>query len=100
MFTNLGFKLKTLRVNNQLSRKQVSELIGTSISMIGFYETGERHPSLPALVKLATLYKVSVDYLLDVNTDSKETLSLEGLTEKQIKVLKMTAECFRNGNNV
>lgn len=96
MFENLGNKLKTLRMKNQLSRKQVAELIGISVSMVGFYENNERLPSLPILVKLASLYKVSVDYLLDITISNKETLSLEGLTEEQIKVIKSTVECFHN----
>lgn len=96
MFENLGNKLKTLRMKNQLSRKQVAELIGISVSMVGFYENNERLPSLPILVKLASLYKVSVDYLLDITMSNKETLSLEGLTEEQIKVIKSTVECFHN----
>lgn len=96
MFDNLGVKLKIARISNDLSRKQVSELIGVSASMIGLYETGERLPSLPVIVKLATQYKVSVDYLLDFNTASKDSLSLDGLTDKQIQALKLTADCFRN----
>lgn len=96
MFEQLGNKLKTLRVNNQLSRKQIAELVGVSASTIGLYESGERLPSLPVLVKLATQYKTSVDYLLDMDNSSKETLSLEGLNDKQIKALKLTADCFRN----
>ena len=98
MFENLGYKLKTLRVKNQLSRKQVADLVGVSVSTIGLYESDERLPSLPVLVKLATQYKTSVDYLLGVDCSGKETLSLEGLSDKQIKALKMTAECFRNNN--
>ena len=98
MIENLGNRLKTLRVKNQLSRKQVAELVGISVSMIGFYENDERLPSLPILVKLAGLYKVSIDYLLDVNIDSKEMLSLEGLTDNQIKAVKLTVECFHNAN--
>lgn len=98
MFENLGNKLKILRINNQLSRKQVAELVGVSVSTIGLYESGERLPSLPILIKLATQYKTSIDYLLDIDTNNKDVLSLEGLTEKQIKALKLTAECFRNSN--
>lgn len=98
MFENLGNKLKTARMDNKLSRNQVSELIGISVSMIGLYENGTRLPSLPVLVKLAAHYKVSVDYLLDLNTDSNNTLSLDGLTPKQVKSLKMVYECFRNEN--
>lgn len=96
MFENLGSKLKTLRVKNKLSRKQTAELVGISVSMVGFYENNERLPSLPVLVKLSALYKVSVDYLLDVNIDGIETLSLEGLTESQIRAVKLTVECFKN----
>ena len=98
MFENLGNKLKTSRVNNNLSRKQAAELIGITPSMIGLYETGERLPSLPVIVKLATHYKVSIDYLLDCNTKSTDTLSLDGLTDNQIRALKLTADCFRNLN--
>lgn len=99
MFENLGTKLKTARINSNLSRKQVSELTGVSVSIIGLYESGTRLPSLPVLVKLAAHYKVSVDYLLDLNTDSNNTLSLDGLTSKQIKALKMISDCFRNGKD-
>ena len=98
MLENLGDKLKTLRVNNQLTRKQVAELIGVSVSTIGLYESNERLPSIPVLVKLASQYKTSVDYLLNIDTSNKSVLYLDGLTDKQIKALKMTAECFRNSN--
>ena len=98
MLENLGYKLKTLRVRNQLSRKQVAELVGVSVSTIGLYESNERLPSLPVLVKLACQYKTSVDYLLNIDTSDKYSLSLDGLTDKQIKALKMTAECFRYSN--
>lgn len=98
MFENLGNNLKSLRTKNQLTRKQVADLVGVSVSTIGLYESGERLPSLPVLVKLATQYKTSVDYLLNTDINNKNSLSLEGLTEKQVKALKMTAECFRNSN--
>lgn len=96
MISNLGEKLKSARINRNLSRKQIAELVGVTASVIGHYETGERVPSVPILLKLATQYKVSVDYLLDYDATSKDTLSLDGLTEQQIKVLKQTADCFRN----
>lgn len=97
MFNNLGAKLKSARINNNFTRKQVAELIGVTASIIGHYETGERVPSIPVLVKLAAQYKVSIDYLLD-NTAaaSNNTLSLDGLSAKQIQILKQTADCFRN----
>lgn len=99
MIENLGSKLKNARVNSRLTRKQIAERIGVTASMIGLYETGERLPSLPVIIKLATQYKVSVDYLLDCDTaKSTDTLPLDGLTDDQIKALKLTADCFRNLN--
>ena len=95
MLQNLGDKLKSARVNNNLSRNQVAELIGVSVSMIGHYETGERVPSVEILLKLASRYKVSIDYLLGNKTNSN-SLSLDGLTYKQIQAVKQIVECFRN----
>lgn len=95
MLQNLGDKLKSARVNNNLSRNQVAELIGVSVSMIGHYETGERVPSVEILLKLASRYKVSIDYLLGNNTNSN-SLSLDGLTYKQIQAVKQIVDCFRN----
>ena len=94
MLENLGAKLKSARNNAGLSRQQVADLVGVSSSIIGLYETGERLPSVTNLVKLATQYKVSVDYLLDIAT-SKDIISLDGLSPDQVQALKLTTECFR-----
>ncbi|MDE6218827.1 MAG: helix-turn-helix domain-containing protein [Lachnospiraceae bacterium] len=99
MIENLPNKLKSARIQNNLSRKQVSEKIKISVSMIGLYESGERTPSLTIITKLAAFYKVSLDYLLGIETDNRKYLSLEGLTNKQIDALKLTVECFRNLNH-
>ena len=96
MFENLGNKLKTLRIQNGLSRKQVADLIGVSASLIGLYETGERLPSLAMLMKLSAHYKVSIDYLLDNKVAGQNSVSLEGLTEKQVAAVRATIECFHN----
>lgn len=96
MIPDLSSKLKQLRIHNNLSREQVAQLLGMSRSQIGFYECGTRTPTLSVLIKLCTLYKTSADYLLNINVDTHKQMSLEGLTDKQIKVLIDTAKCFRN----
>lgn len=96
MIHNLGEKLKSARISRDLTRSQVAELVGVTASVIGHYETGERVPSVPILLKLATHYKVSIDYLLEHSVDFQNTLSLDGLTDRQIQALKQTIDCFRN----
>ena len=95
MIENLGSRLKMLRIKNNLSRKQIAELIGVSVSLIGLYETGERLPSLTIIMKLAAQYKVSVDYLLGHKSTNEQSISVEGLNPKQIIAVKQIIECFR-----
>lgn len=64
MIKNLAGRLKELRIQNKLTQKQVSELLGISPSIISGYETGERTPSAEILLSLSYLYKCSTDYLL------------------------------------
>lgn len=95
MIKGLDKRLQTCRLNCEFSRQQVAQLIGISESMIGLYETGARQPSLSNLIKLASLYKVTTDYLLGCENDNKESISLFGLTPQQIQALTLTLKCFR-----
>lgn len=95
MIAGLAERLQNARLNVNFSRKQVANLIGVSDSIIGLYESGSRQPSLSVLVKLSAIYKVSTDYLLGCETTDKKYISVEGLSEQQIKALKLTVSCFR-----
>ena len=55
MIKNLAGRLKELRIQNKLTQKQVSELLGISPSIISGYETGERTPSAEILLSLSLL---------------------------------------------
>lgn len=78
---NFNIRLKNLRENEGLTQHQVARQIGSSKSIISAYENGTRLPSYNNLVKLASLFKVSTDYLLGI--ESREKLDLSGLTEAQ-----------------
>lgn len=96
MINGLEKRLQMARINSNLSRKQVAELLNVSESLIGLYESGNRQPSLTSLIKLASAYKVTTDYLLGCESQDKNSLSLTGLTDKQIQALTLTLQCFRN----
>ena len=95
MIRGLDKRLQLSRINSNLTRKQVAELINVSESLIGLYESGSRQPSLSSLIKLASVYKVSTDYLLNCETPVANQISVAGLSEKQIQALKLTVQCFR-----
>lgn len=91
---NLGQKLKILRLQHNLTQKQVAKRVGLAPSAISSYESGDRYPNYSTLGKLATLYRVSCDYLIGVAEG--RTIDVTGLDEDEIEVISHTVELFRN----
>ena len=58
-------RLKFLRECRQLSQRQVAAALHIERSTYASYETGRSEPSLQNLKRLAALYQVSTDFLLD-----------------------------------
>ena len=82
-------RLKDLREKYQLSQHDVAKILKVSPSLISSYERNERMPSPAKLISLADLYHTSTDYLLCRNRITEElSLSVEGLSQKQIKLLR------------
>lgn len=63
--------LRSLRKQKGMSMKELGDLVGVSESTISLYETGKRKPDPDMLVKLASVFYVTVDYLL--GREPKET---------------------------
>jgi transcriptional regulator with XRE-family HTH domain len=59
-----GDNLRFLREANHLSRKQLSQAVGMSISILGGYETGKVSPTLPKIIVLADYFGVTLDSLI------------------------------------
>ena len=56
-------RLKYLRISNNLSQKDVANLLGCSQVAYGMYELGKRKISVEKLIILARFYNVSLDYI-------------------------------------
>ena len=95
MISGLAKRLKTSRTKAGLSRKEAAELIGITESAIGQYESGTKQPALYTLIRLASVYNVSTDYLLGCNTKDENNISLEGLSDEQKDAVRMIVKCFR-----
>ncbi len=57
-------RLKDLRTSNNLSQKQLGDIIGASYSAIGYWETGVNEPKISYIIALCKYFNVSADYLL------------------------------------
>lgn len=62
-------RLYDTRIKLNLTQNEVANLIPMTQSSYSRIENGFQEPSLPQLKKLAEVLNVSVDYLLDVNTE-------------------------------
>ncbi len=85
-------RLKDLRVEKNLTLKELAEQTGLSSSALGSYETDEtKDISHYALIKLAKFYSVTTDYLLALTeTKSHPNADLADLrlSDEMIDVLK------------
>lgn len=93
---NFGNKLKELRTQNNMTQQQLAAQIGVSKSVISYYELQERIPSPEILLKLASVFHVSTDYLLGISND--KVLDVSGLDEEDIAVLSSMVSLLRKKN--
>lgn len=89
-----GEKLKTLRKNSNLTQKQLGELLGVAKSVVSYYEQGDRCPSQDVLIRIASIFHTSTDYLLGV--EKKRTLDVSDLSDEDVKVLENMANALRS----
>ena len=73
----------------------LAKRLGYSPSVISAYETGDRTPSVQALIALADVYHVSVDYLLGRSAPRQPQLDLTGLTTQQVAALQTIVSAMR-----
>lgn len=60
----VAVRLKELRAEKGLKQKEVAEQLGISTSCYGGYEQGAHSPDHAILIKIASFFDVSVDYLI------------------------------------
>ena len=86
IMVDFGERLKTLRLQEKLTQQQLADRLGITKSVVSYYELQERYPSPEILIKLASIFHVSTDYLLGL--EQGEALYLSGLDEEDIKIVK------------
>ena len=70
------FKIRELREKYGYTQKKMSELLGIERSTYTYYETGKTEPSLRVLRKMAVVFHVSTDYLVDMSDTGNSTTGL------------------------
>lgn len=80
-------------MEHNLTQKQVADRLGVAVSAVSAYESGFRYPSYKALIKLASMYHVSCDYLIGMS--NKRTIDVTGLNEDEIELISHTVSLLK-----
>ena len=96
---NFSKNLLTYRTNSGISRKQMADIVGVSLSTYTNYEAGNRSPNIELLPKIAAALHVSIDDLLGYKAPNEHQRLVElaqswGLvvTEKDNNIIVSLAE--------
>ena len=87
-------RIKKLRQEKDILQSDLAKRLKVGQATISNWETGRYEPDQDALREMSKIFGVSIDYILG-NTDIKNPLTSEdmnGLTEKQIKILEMMGQ--------
>ena len=81
-------RFKELRLERDLSLRDLGERIGLNYSTIACYETGKREPNIETLKKLTSFFEVSLDYICG------EDKYIYVLYENAKKTISITKESY------
>lgn len=96
--------IKNLLDERKMTQSELAEKIGTTQTNISRYLSGTRKIDLDILEKIATVFSVSLDYLL--GRDDKDaklkialnSISTEGLNDDDIEMVKGLIENLKKKN--
>lgn len=97
---DVGSRIKELRVSQKITQNDFASRLGVTKSAISSYENGSRLPSYDILIKISRIFKVSTDYLLGCVDEKAKTVSVSGLTDKQIASIKSSIDTYRAFNAI
>lgn len=91
-------RIKVLREQKGMTQSQLAKQLGITRSSVNAWEMGISVPSTQYIVELSNTFKVSTDYLLGV--DSSATVSVAGLSEKDVELVHSIISHLKEKNNI
>lgn len=96
---SLGKRLKVARLNKGLAQEEAAKHLGITFQALSNYERDVRDPDTKLLKSMAELYGVSADALLQIKSDSIETIAAhhdsEEWTEEELAEIERFKEFVR-----
>lgn len=87
-------KIRMLRERSGMTQSDLARRLGITRSSVNAWEMGLSIPSTQYIVELAEIFKVSTDYLLDV--EKTATIRIDGLSQKEVGMISELISHFRS----
>ena len=84
---SFGEKLKKVRAEWCMTQEDLAKLLNVSRATIAGYESKNKQPDYDKLLKIADIFSISADYLLDRNITSDINKRMEYLTRDEHPIL-------------
>ena len=93
----LGDKIKLYRENKKMTQNQVADILGVSSATISKYESGALEPNIESLKRLAELFEISIDELLN-DEEKKFDISKINVLDilREQKEMKLKGNLYHN----
>ena len=89
----LGKKIRQFRKKSGMTQKDLADMLGIASAHLGRLELGHYKPSIEIVKKLADIFQVTTDYLLDDKTDDFKEVSIEdGSFAERMRLLNALSE--------
>lgn len=92
----LGDRIRELRNSYQLSQVELAKELHVSKQTISNWENNNVPPSIDTLIRIATFFDVSTDYLLELH--HQRVISADGLSHTQIAHIQAVIQDILNTN--
>lgn len=87
-----------LRQEKHLTQEELANRVGVSKAMISAYETEIRYPSYDVLIRLASVFGVTTDYLLGI--ERKRVIDITTLDEDEAAIVVNLVEILKKNHHI
>ena len=94
----LGVKIKLYRENKKMTQNDIANILDVSPATVSKYESGALEPNIESLKRLAELFEVSIDELLNDDEEEKFDVSKINVLEvlREQKEMKLKGNLYHN----
>ena len=91
----LSERIRSLRLANSLSQVELADKLGVTKQSVSNWENDNIQPSIDMLIKIASVFSVSTDYLLSL--DERKYIEVTDLSDKVIAHIQQIVSDIKNG---